>query len=246
MPPRFTHAAGYLLRGWSLVRQPGLRRFVVLPLLVNLLVFGGLGWLVFDELSQWLDSLSLFSNYRDVWLVGALETVLRWLAGIVLVILLAYVFTLLANLIGAPFNSLLAERVEASLTGRRDSASPTWRSLLADLPRTLASEFAKLVYVALRIIPLLLLQFVPVVNVVAPALLFLFGAWMFAIEYIDYPMGNAGARFGDVRRRLQQSRGQALGFGSAVALASLIPVVNLFVMPVAVAGATALYVEQLR
>ena len=47
--------------------------------------------------------------------------------------------------------------------------------------------------------PLLLLQFVPLLNVVAPVLLFLFGAWMFALEYLDYPMGNHGALFREVR-----------------------------------------------
>ena len=34
----------YLGTGWRLVRTPGLRRFVLAPLAVNLVVFGGLGW----------------------------------------------------------------------------------------------------------------------------------------------------------------------------------------------------------
>ncbi len=245
-PRGFTDAARYLLHGWRLVRRPGLRRFVWMPLFVNLLVFGGLGWLVFGQVSGWLAGLSLFEAYREVWIINAFETLLRWLAAIVLAIVLAYAFTLLANLIGAPFNSLLAERVEAYLTGEPvGSAVPLW-SMVAEIPRTIGSEVSKLIYVLVRLIPLLLLQFIPVINVVAPALLFLFGAWMFAIEYIDYPMGNAGARFREVRQRLEQHRRQALGYGSAVAVASLIPVINLFVMPVAVAGATALYVDLIR
>ena len=33
---------GYLIQGFALLRKPGLRRFVVIPLSVNVLLFGGL------------------------------------------------------------------------------------------------------------------------------------------------------------------------------------------------------------
>ena len=95
-------------------------------------------------------------------------------------------------------------------------------------------------------IPLLILGFVPIVNVIAPFLLFAFGAWMFALEYLDYPMGNHGMGFKQIKSNLKSRRSQALGFGFTVAVLSIIPVVNLLVMPVAVAGATALYVERMH
>ena len=31
--------AGYMLEGFSLLRKPGLRRFVLMPLLINILLF---------------------------------------------------------------------------------------------------------------------------------------------------------------------------------------------------------------
>ena len=68
---------------------------------------------------------------------------------------------------------------------------------------------------------------------------------MFSLEYIDYPMGNHGKFFKDAKRVLQQRRTVALGFGFVVAVFSIIPVINLVIMPIAVAGATALYVEHL-
>jgi len=66
---------------------------------------------------------------------------------------------------------------------------------------------------------------------------------MFSLEYIDYPMGNHGKFFKDAKSALQRRRGMALGFGFIVAVFSIIPVINLVIMPIAVAGATALYVE---
>jgi len=104
---------------------------------------------------------------------------------------------------------------------------------------------SKLIYLALWSIPLLIRGVIPLVNVAAPFVVFAFGAWMFSLEYIDYPMGNHGKFFKDVKRSLQQKRPMALGFGFVVAVFSIIPVINLVVMPIAVAGATALYVDHI-
>lgn len=69
---------------------------------------------------------------------------------------------------------------------------------------------------------------------------------MFALEYMDYPMGNNGSLFRDVRKRMRLNRKAAYGFGCVVSTLSVIPILNLFIMPVAVAGATALYVDHIR
>ncbi|MGQ7844843.1 sulfate transporter CysZ [Granulosicoccus sp. 3-233] len=241
-----TQAFGYIVTGWRLMRTPGLRRFVWMPLLINVLVFGVLGWSLYSSANDWLHSRAFLSALPDWWIIHAIDTLLRWILGLVMFVAMAFLFTLLANLIGAPFNGLLAERVEAHLTGRKITTDPSWLTMARSVPRLMASELSKLLYLLLCLLPLLLLQFIPVINLVAPLLMFLFGAWMFALEYLDYPLGNHGALFRDVRAVARQRRRMALGFGSAVALLSAVPIVNLFVMPAAVAGATALYVDHLR
>jgi CysZ protein len=67
---------------------------------------------------------------------------------------------------------------------------------------------------------------------------------MMVIQYIDYPMDNNGFSFRAMRRSLRQQRLLHLGFGGGVLLLLMIPVVNFFAMPIAVAGATALYVAE--
>ena len=245
-PIGFTESLRYIATGWRLMRTPGLRRFVWMPLLINLAVFGALGWWLNAWASEWLASWSFFSSLSDWWIVRALETLVRWMFTLVMLFSLAFLFTLLANLIGAPFNGLLAERVEAYLTGNRAQPAPAMSTLIRSVPRLMGSELSKLFYLIIWMIPLLIIQFIPVLNLIAPAIVFLFGAWMFALEYMDYPLGNHGALFRDVRKVLRQRRRVAFGFGSGVAVLSTIPLVNLIIMPVAVAGATALYVDHLR
>ncbi len=242
----FIEASRYLGRGWKLVRQPGLRRFVFVPLVINILIFAGLGWLFYSWITEWLSNWALFDRFEGVWLLGKLQIILQFLIGTVLFFVMGYAFTLLANLIGAPFNSLLAERVEQHLTNATPNTDPSLLFLIKSIPKTLASELTKLLYLALWMAPLLLLNFVPFMNVIAPFLIFVFGAWMFALEYVDYPMGNHGYGFRAIKKSLKQRKRAALGFGFAVAVFSVVPLLNLFIMPIAVAGATALYLEQFR
>ena len=235
--------------GFSLIRQKGIKRFVMVPLLVNVLVFVGLGWLASDAFSGFLASQSWLNPDPETWLGQILDKVmiLVWLLfGIAILIVFTYTFTLVANLIASPFNSLLAEKVEAHLRGTLDpNSGDSISHLITSLPKVLRSEAGKIIYLLLWMIPLLILYVIPGVNILAPFVSFLFGAWMFGLEYIDYPMGNNGFFFGQIKQRLRKNRQTALGFGSAVTVLTAIPLINLVAMPVAVAGATKLWVDEL-
>jgi CysZ protein len=235
--------ADCLLRGFRLINQPGVRLFALIPILVTLLVFvlfGGLAVVYFGWLLDWLlpagDSWWIIGVRAILWPIFVVAVVLVW----------SFTFTVVANLIGAPFNGLLAEKVEARLTGKPFSDTGGLLGAIKDFVPSLINELRKFAYYMRWAIPLLVLFVVPVINVAAPFLWGIFMAWMLALEYVDYPMGNHGIRFNEVRRRLGQQRMLAIGFGGAATGFMLIPIVNLFVMPAAVAGGTALWVEKLK
>ena len=231
----------YLLQGFRLIRQPGLRRYVAMPLLVSILVFGG----ALFGLAYWLDLLvdPLLQRLPD-WLdwLRYLLWPLFTLAGVLLVF---YGFSILTNLIAAPFNGMLAEAVEQHLTGQTIDTGG-WQSLLADILPSLFSELRKLLYFVIRAVPLGLLFLIPGINLAAPFLWGLFSAWMLAIEYTDYPMANHRLLFSRQRKLLRRKRVLALGFGGGTLLVTMVPVLNFFAMPAAVAGATALWVDRFR
>ena len=64
-----------------------------MPLLVNLAVFGALGWWINAWAGAWLDSLALFTRLGDWWILRALQTLLHWLMSLVLFFSLAFAFT---------------------------------------------------------------------------------------------------------------------------------------------------------
>ena len=230
--------AGYMLEGFSLLRKPGLRRFVLMPLLINILLFGGLiGWAY-----GWVDGSSRA-------MLSGLPEWLHWLRYVVVpvfvlisLVVIFYGFSILANLIAAPFNGLLAEAVECHLTGK--SLQGDWRQLLRDILPSILSELRKLLYFALRALPLLLLLLVPLVNVAASVLWILFSAWMMTVQYMDYPMANHQLFFKDQRARLRKRPLLAWSFGGLVMLCTLVPVINFIIMPAAIAGATTIWIRE--
>ncbi len=232
--------AGYLLKGFGLINAPGVRRWVVIPLAINVVLFAALFYVAYDQFGRLVDWLM---SYLPQWAQEWLAWLLWPLFFIAAVVIIFFTFTVAANLVGAPFNGFLAAAVERHLTGRAPAGSG--RGLAAEIWHAVKGELRKLLYFAGWALVLLVLSLVPVVNFVAPVLWALFGAWMLALEYLDYPLGNHGHAFPQVRAAARRRRLAALGFGAAATVATLVPLVNFIVMPVAVAGATAFYLREL-
>ncbi|MFQ3170479.1 MAG: CysZ protein [Oleispira sp.] len=228
----------YFGRGFSLLTNKGLKRFVALPILINallmtaLIYFGG-GWLL-DKI-QWL--VDWFPSWLS-WLTWIITPV----AALTLISITLYFFTAVLNLVAGPFNGLLSEAVEIKITGATIPDEP----IAKQISRTLQREFKKLAYFIPRYLGLLVISFIPVINIVSPLLWFIFGAWVLTLQYLDYALDNNGHNFADLHKALKMQPLTTLGFGFVVAVGFMIPVVNLFVMPAAVCGATLYWSEQIK
>ena len=228
-----------LFAGVKLLTCPGLRRFVIAPLLINICIFAAVLWFGI----HWFDQFLL--NLLPGWLEWA-EFILWPVFTLSYFLVVFYLFALLMNVIAAPFNDLLAEKVEQHLRGEQltDMASNT-ADLIKEIPRSIGNEMYKLLYFLVRSLPLLVLFFIPGINVIAPFLWLAFSAWMLSLEYLDYPMGNHNINFKTTRALVGRRRVLCLSFGSIVTGLTMLPIVNFIAMPAAVAGATVLYVENL-
>ena len=234
--------AGCLIRGLRLIAQPSLRTFVVIPLLINTVIFSLLIWLGIDQFEVLLNRLLPEDSWLDF---------LRWLLwplfALTFLLIIFYTFTVVANLIAAPFNDVLAEKVEQLLGGALpENSRSDWKKVMKGVGPALMGEGRKIGYFLLRALPLLVLFIIPGINVIAPFLWLLFSAWFLAMEYTDYPMGNHGITFSEQRERLKQQRFTALGFGGTLTLMMMVPLLNFVAMPAAVAGATIFWHERLR
>jgi len=228
-----------MARALSLLNKPGVRIYVIVPLMINLLLFGALVWYGYSQfnlLVEWLMSfVPSFLEFIE-WLI--------WIFfGVLAAIIVFFSFTPIANIVAAPFNALMSEKIEIELTGKAASSNISFARMAID---SIGSQLRKLVYIMFWALGLFLVSLIPVVNLVAPVLWIVFGSWLLSLEYFDYPMGNHDLVFAEQKKRLGERRGIALGFGGAVMIMTSIPIINFFAMPVAVAGATLLWVEQFQ
>jgi len=239
LTPNTISGAGYFFKGFELIRMKGIRRFVFIPLSINLILFSIAFYYMFQQLDYYM---SVFEQWLPDWLTW-LSTVLWPLALLTILVIFSFIFSTIANWLAAPFNGLLSEKIELMLSGKT-TTSGSLLDAFKDIPRTLTREWTKLSYYLPRAVGFFLLMWI--LPVIGQIIWFLFISWMMAIQYIDYPFDNHKISFTKMKLSLKERQGLSYSFGSIVAVFSMIPVVNLIVMPVAICGATAIWVENFR
>lgn len=224
---------------WQLIFSKGFRRFIFIPLLLNLLIFIFLSSLALDYVQTLLAN---FETHLPHWLMW-IKWLLLPLFILVVLITYGYCFNLITTIIAAPFLGFLAEKVEAKITG----IAPPNESLTQLIPRTFKRELTKLFYflprslcIALLILALMLL---PGANLVGVILGGIWGSWCLALQFCDYAADNNQITFIKVRTQLGKQKLNSFAFGGLVLLGSMIPVINIVITPLAVATGTIYWVR---
>lgn len=231
---------GFFLAGLKMLFKPALRWFVLLPLLINIGVFGAMVYWAFGQLASWMD---FWLGWLPQWL-GFIEYILWPLFFFGVSAMVFFAFTVVGNLLASPFNALLSEKVQR-LEGAKlpDMSLKDW---LVVLPRSLGRELKKLSYYLPRAMVLLVISFVPLANLASPFLWFIFNAWMMAVQYCDYAADNRMVSFRSMIRQLRQNPSGVWSFGATVSLVMWIPLINLLIMPAAVVGSALLWERRIQ
>ena len=226
------------LDGFRLLYLPSIRPCVLIPVCLNTLVAAALILIA-------IENVAILNQY----LAGLLPQWLAWLSWIVeilswLVMLSFGIFTysLLANLISAPFNALLAEAVQKHFQQTLHSDKTR---LVQFVMQTFGREWAKFIYLGPRWLLLLVLGLVPGINLFAAPLWILFGGWAMTLQYADYAAENNAMSFSILRYRVRRNWRQVLTFGLPVYFLLAVPLLNIILIPAAVAGGTRLWMEHL-
>ncbi len=228
------YALRCLGQGLVLLKRPELRRFIIIPLLINLVLFAG----AFSLAGYF------FADFLE-WLIPGWLDWLRWLLwpifGLAFILITFFSFTLVANLLASPFYDKLAERTEALITGNHPHGAR--ESFTKTIVREMGAELRRLVYFLLRAIPLAILSLIPGINLAAPFLWMLFNAWFLGLEYTAYPLANHGILFPEQRQLLGKARVGTLTLGGVVMFGVGVPVLNIVMPPAAVIAATVYFVN---
>ena len=225
-------------------RHPVLLRFVAIPLLINCVVFTAAVYLGLD-LFQHL--VARYLPPSDAWYWMLLASLLWGVALLVAAVLVFFGFTVVGNLIAAPFNDLLSARVEEQATGVPQDEPFSWRVFWSDSIFSFLNQTRKIALFVGGMLVLLLLNLIPVAGSVLYAVLSLIWTLFFlAVEYLGYAMARRRLSFGTQRRFVMSRPAVMAGFSCGVLAVLAIPFLQLFCIPVAVSGATLLWCEEQR
>lgn len=224
-----------------ITNHPSLGKFIVIPFAINVILFlSGLFFFVNN-----IDSLLQSIPKSDAWYFAILYYLLAVLLVASFLILTFYTFTIIGNIIASPFNSALSEKIEELQFNSKKDKPFNLKIIIRDAYRAIMTEFKRLFLFICIFIPIFILNFIPVIGQAAYFILMLvFTAWGLSFTFMDYAMERKTASF---RRKLQivsSRKSLALGFGLMCFLFGLIPVFNLFLIPVCVTAGTLIYFNE--
>jgi len=175
-------------------------------------------------------------------LVQFLHTALL-IIGFLLVLFICYLlFTILGNLITAPFNEEISQRVEEIVTGGTVGHK---MGFLEDAFISIKGEAQKLAFYLFFLFWIFLLNFIPAIGSVFSMVIgTIFSFFYNSLDFLDYPMTRKKMKF---RQKLKVTRSGKMityGFGCTAFLLMFLPIVNVFMKPILVVAGTSLYYEK--
>ena len=240
----FFVGVNFFFQGIVLANKPGLRSYFWLPVGIGL----------------FLTSVTLYFFGTSIIAAATpdLPDWLSWLAWIIVPILFvllalvsAWSVSFITIIIASPLFSGLASEVEKqahstppSTPSELDNPSAnnnSFMSLMNSVLKDLGRELRKLRYHLPRLLGLVILSFIPVINLIAPLVGGLYGAWIMSVQFSDYAADNNNISFTDSLAQLKKNLLPSMGFGAMTSLAMAIPLLNFFLLPAAVAGGTLLW-----
>jgi CysZ protein len=211
-------------------------------MIINLVIYGSVffityGWLM-GSVSGWIGA----DQHGASFWIEALNVVLI-IVGFLLVLFVCYLlFITLGNLVTAPFNEEISQRVEEIVTrGGVGHKMGFWE----DAYVSIIGELEKIVFYLSILFVIFLLNFIPVIGNVTSAIIgTVFSFFYNALDFLDFPMTRKKMRFKDKLKVTRSGKLLTYGFGAAAFLMMFLPVVNVFMKPILVVAGTSLYYEK--
>jgi CysZ protein len=221
--------------GHFVIANPRLLLYVIIPFLINTVVFAGAVWFGFDFFEE---TVKAMIPQGDAWYWVVLYYFLWVVAIIATAVVSFFLFAVIGNLIASPFNDLLSEKTELMITGNQKDEPFRLRTFLRDSLHILLDDLLKIAAFVAGMLVLFVLFLLPAVG---PALYaFLSAIWtalFLVIEYTGFIFARHKLKFRDQRQFIRQRKLASLGFGLGALCLLAVPFLQFFTIPLGVIGA---------
>ena len=227
----------------SLVKRYKLYAYFFIPFLLNIVILSLIFYFSFTTLKPLIQNLITGNGI----LFDMLRFIITPLLVIIQTIITILIYSIVGNIVTAPFNDFLSQKVEIKAFGEKFDEKLTLKSMIADIIRVVANLIKLLLLMAAAHILLFLLNFIPVLGTILYTVLgFLVTAFFFGFQFYDYPLERRRYTFGKKLKTTFRFASQVLGIGVGFFLLSLIPVINFLGLNMATTAATVMFSNYIK
>ena len=221
--------------GFELISKLKLWKYFIIPMIISVLlaiIIGFSSYVLSDNIGGFITEIWIWDFGKETF-----NSISNFIGGILILILGLIVYKHVIMALSAPFMSPVSERIEIHING---SLSHTHRktSFQEQLWRGIKINFRNLIKELIITIPILLLKFIPLVNIFSTFLLFLVQAYYAGFGNMDYTL-ERHLNYKESIKFVQNHKGFAIGNGIVFMFFLLIPVVGvILVLPLSVTAAS--------
>ncbi|MCB0399774.1 MAG: EI24 domain-containing protein [Winogradskyella sp.] len=227
---------------YGLISKLKLWKYFVIPVIISVVVFVMIfvsAYGLSDNLGEWMAGIWIWETGK-----ATFTAISTFIGGIVIFAIGLILYKHIIMALSSPFMSPVSEKIEAYFTGK-PAKNYVNTNFSKQLVRGIRIGMRNLFKELTLTIPILILKFIPVVNIFSTVLLFLVQAYYAGFANMDYTL-ERHFKYKDSVAFIRQHRGLAIGNGIGFLLLLLIPVVGvILVLPLSVTSASVIAVDLL-
>lgn len=220
---------------FALISKLKLWKYFAIPIIISVVTAAVIGLSAYglsDNIGRFIANIWPWDFGKETF-----TSISTFLGGVIVIVIGLILYKHIIMAFSAPFMSPVSEKIEAHLTGierhnhRKTSfQEQLWRGIRINV-RNLGKEL-------LFTLPLLLLKFIPVVNIFSTILLFLLQAYYAGFGNMDYTL-ERHFKYRDSINFVGKHKGIAIGNGIVFMLFLFIPIIGvILVLPMSVTASS--------
>ena len=230
-----------------LLKNPTLYKYILIHTLITIVVFAsviGLGVYIGIEYGvPWIESLQLWDNI--IW------TISEYILLVILFVFITVLSIVIAVLFSSAFSTItcdkLSSKTEEILTGKTGDVQLSFKENLIKTIKEIILSIIRSILLLFKMILLLIINFIPILgSILYIVIAFVFSAKDITVEYLDYPLDRRNIKDENKKLLYKNNKGYYYGFGTAILLITLIPVLNLILISISTVGATLMYLNEIE
>jgi CysZ protein len=222
--------------------NPRLIQYILIPFLINTLVFSGAVYLGLDFFGS---TVVEYIPQGEAWYWSVLYWLLWSVAVLLTAVLVFFSFTVVGNLLASPFNDLLSERTEEVLSGAVNDQPFALGRFFSDALQTVLMEAKKMWIFVVIMVFILPLNLIPGIgNSIYTVLAVSLTLFFLCFEYLGFVLVRKRKFFREQKSYIFGRKFLMLGFSCGVMALLTIPFFQLLCIPLAVIGVTRLWCEE--